>query len=246
MQFNNENCYEYFIQKVRKKLHMILCFSPVGEAFRVRARRFPALVNNTVIDWFHPWPADALQSVSERFLDEVELGTDEVKEAITEFMPFSFVVVNDASKVFLREQKRYNYTTPKSFLELIALYKSMLQKKRDSLTLMSDRLQGGLDKLQGTAKAVGELEEFLKVKAVEVEAAIASAGGEVTLPIFRAPTVVVAGARYYTANSCHIFAGPDREYAGVEELMASRKPSSTIWLSPKMKVRCFCITPATS
>ena len=37
---------------------MILCFSPVGEAFRVRARRFPALVNSTIVDWFHPWPED--------------------------------------------------------------------------------------------------------------------------------------------------------------------------------------------
>jgi len=171
----NENCYEFFIEKVKKNLHMVLCFSPVGEAFRVRARRFPALVNNTVIDWFHPWPADALASVSERFLEDVELGTEEIKGAIIEFMPFSFVVVNEASKQFLAEQKRYNYTTPKSFLELIDLYKKMLQTKRDSLTLMSDRLQGGLDKLQGTAKAVGELEEFLKVKAVEVEQAIASA-----------------------------------------------------------------------
>ena len=31
---------------------MSLCFSPVGESFRQRARKFPALVNNTVIDWF--------------------------------------------------------------------------------------------------------------------------------------------------------------------------------------------------
>merc|ERR1719181_960751 len=69
-----------FINKVRTNLHMILCFSPVGEAFRVRARRFPALVNNTVIDWFHPWPTEALESVADRFLDDVELGEDAVKE----------------------------------------------------------------------------------------------------------------------------------------------------------------------
>ena len=139
------------------------------------ARRFPALVNNTIIDWFHPWPADALQSVSERFLGEVELGEDEVKDAIIRFMPFSFVEVNSASDRFLSNEKRYNYTTPKSFLELIALYKMMLQNKRDTTQNSQDRLQQGLDKLQGTAKAVGELEEFLKVKSVEVEEKIAAA-----------------------------------------------------------------------
>lgn len=51
---------------------VILCFSPVGSTLRVRARRFPALVNCTAIDWFHEWPEDALMSVSSRFLEETK------------------------------------------------------------------------------------------------------------------------------------------------------------------------------
>ena len=58
------NCWKFFIDRVKKNLHMSLCFSPVGEAFRDRAKKFPALINNTVIDWFHPWPEDALRRVS--------------------------------------------------------------------------------------------------------------------------------------------------------------------------------------
>ena len=41
---------------------MLLCFSPIGDPIRVRCRRFPALVNCVVIDWFQPWPEDALQA----------------------------------------------------------------------------------------------------------------------------------------------------------------------------------------
>ena len=37
--------------KTRANLHIVLCFSPVGAIFRVRARKFPALVNCTVTDW---------------------------------------------------------------------------------------------------------------------------------------------------------------------------------------------------
>lgn len=51
---------------------MILCFSPVGSVLRVRARKFPAVVNCTAINWFHEWPEDALVSVSARFLEETE------------------------------------------------------------------------------------------------------------------------------------------------------------------------------
>jgi dynein heavy chain, axonemal len=46
-----ENCWKFFIDRVRRNLKIVLCFSPVGSALRVRARRFPALVNCTSINW---------------------------------------------------------------------------------------------------------------------------------------------------------------------------------------------------
>ena len=51
---------------------VILCFSPVGHTLRARARKFPAIVNCTAIDWFHAWPQEALVSVSRRFIEEIE------------------------------------------------------------------------------------------------------------------------------------------------------------------------------
>lgn len=60
---DNTSCWKYYMDTVRSNLHVVLSFSPVTEEFRVRAKRFPALVNSTVIDWFQPWPAEALHSV---------------------------------------------------------------------------------------------------------------------------------------------------------------------------------------
>ena len=120
-----DNCWAYFLSRVRRNLHMALCFSPVGDAFRGRARKFPALVNCTVIDWFLAWPESALLSVARKFLAEVEMQSEEVREAVVKFMPFSFQTVNEASKEIFNVEKRYVYTTPKSFLELIKLFKVM-------------------------------------------------------------------------------------------------------------------------
>lgn len=53
-------------------LQVVLCLSPMGSSLRVRARRFPGLVQCTTMDWFHPWTREALQSVSYRFLQEIE------------------------------------------------------------------------------------------------------------------------------------------------------------------------------
>ena len=62
--------------------------------------------------------------------------------------------VTEASIECLRIYRRYNYVTPKSYLELIALYKSLLDQKRSELRRARDRLENGLDKIQQAANQV--------------------------------------------------------------------------------------------
>ena len=166
---NKENCWKFFLDRVRKNLHMSLCFSPVGDAFRNRSRKFPALVNCTVIDWFHPWPEDALLSVAAKFLEDVEMPSPEVRKAIERFMPFSFKIVDQQAKLVMEQERRYIYTTPKSFLELIKLFKGMLGKKKDALVNAREKYEGGVSKLNETSAMVAEIEAELKISSVEVE-----------------------------------------------------------------------------
>lgn len=48
---------------------------------------------------------------------------------------------------YLETTGRYNYTTPKSYLELIALYKSLLARKREELRADKLRLENGVEKI---------------------------------------------------------------------------------------------------
>lgn len=52
----------------------------------------------------------------------------------------------------LENEKRFIYTTPKSFLELIKLYISMLKDKRTVLEEGRERYENGLIKLKETAE----------------------------------------------------------------------------------------------
>ena len=164
---SRENCWKFFIENVRRKLKVVLCFSPVGTTLRVRARKFPALVNCTSIDWFHEWPQEALRSVSLRFLNEIDEVPTELKESVSEFMSFVHTTVNNMSSDYLLNDRRYNYTTPKSFLEQIKLYENLLKAKKVELLANMERLENGLQKLQSTAAQVDDLK--LKLAAQEVE-----------------------------------------------------------------------------
>lgn len=70
------------------------------------------------------------------------------------FMGFVHMSVNSTSRVYLQNERRYNYTTPKSFLEQISLYSKLLRQKSSELTGKVARLENGLDKLRSTAEQV--------------------------------------------------------------------------------------------
>ncbi|KAM3917468.1 dynein axonemal heavy chain 11-like [Leptodactylus fuscus] len=165
---SRENCWQFFIDRIRRQLKVVLCFSPVGFTLRTRARKFPALVNCTSIDWFHSWPPVALQSVSTSFIHKLDGIDAQVKNSISQFITFAHTSVNEVSVKYQQNEKHYNYTTPKSFLELIKLYWNLLGKKRDELVQKMERLENGLQKLQTTAFQVEDLKSKLATQEVEL------------------------------------------------------------------------------
>lgn len=44
--------FAYFVTRCRENLHIVVAFSPIGDAFRNRLRQFPSLINCCTIDWF--------------------------------------------------------------------------------------------------------------------------------------------------------------------------------------------------
>jgi dynein heavy chain len=164
-----ENCWKFFIDKVRRLLKLVLCFSPVGSTLRVRSRKFPAIINCTSINWFHEWPEEALISVAKRFLADLDLLAGPIQESVSQFMAYVHKSVNEMSETYLQNDKRYNYTTPKSFLEQISLYKRLLRLKNKELQDKIVRLENGLVKLQSTSKQVDDLKDKLAAQEVEVK-----------------------------------------------------------------------------
>ena len=78
--------------------------------------------------------------------------------------------VTDSSLHYLETQRRYNYVTPKSFLELIGFYKYILGSKRKNIQRLVDRLDVGLNTLARTSQDVAELQVALSEIGASVRA----------------------------------------------------------------------------
>lgn len=153
--------FAYFVNRCRENLHLIIAFSPIGDAFRNRLRQFPSLINCCTIDWFQPWPEDALEMVANRFLETVEL-TDHERTEIVPICKHFHTSSRSLSEKYLLELGRHNYVTPTSYLELIAAFKTLLMQKRDTVMKAKKRYVGGLEKLAFASSQVAEMQQELK------------------------------------------------------------------------------------
>ena len=116
-----QQVYEYFINRLRDNLHIVLCFSPVGTKFRERARKFPALFNECTIDWFLPWPKEALFNVAAQQIDAFEdLKTrKEIKEKeLPEWMANVHSQVDDVCDAYYAQMRKTVYRDPQIVLVL--------------------------------------------------------------------------------------------------------------------------------
>uniref|UniRef100_A0A663EUR1 Dynein axonemal heavy chain 8 n=1 Tax=Aquila chrysaetos chrysaetos TaxID=223781 RepID=A0A663EUR1_AQUCH len=168
-----DNLYEYFLTRAKKNLHVVLCFSPVGEKFRARSLKFPGLISGCTMDWFSRWPKEALVAVASYFLSEFDMVCSaSVKTQVVETMGLFHDIVSESCENYFQRYRRRAYVTPKSYLSFINGYKEVYTEKLESINEQAERMQIGLSKLMEASESVAKLSQELAIK--EKELALAS------------------------------------------------------------------------
>ncbi|KAF2899450.1 hypothetical protein ILUMI_06724 [Ignelater luminosus] len=160
--------FSFFIRRTREKLHIILCFSPIGSSFRTRLRLYPSLVNCCTIDWFEDWPEDALEKVAHNWMEDVNLSS-EVKDSAIIACKYFHVSSRKVSVDFFTETGRKSYITSASYLELIRSYTVLTNTRQEELKKAKSRYVVGLDKLEFAAIQIAEMQKNLEAYQPELK-----------------------------------------------------------------------------
>lgn len=146
---------------------MSICMSPIGETFRNYTRMYPALINNTTIDWFMAWPYEALLEVAEKFINEIKLEKS-IKKGLAALSAYLHTTTQDQSEKMKRELKRIFYVTPTNFIELLKGYEKILKQKQTEIGAQVIKLDTGLEKLDQASKSVNIMTAESNIKSAEV------------------------------------------------------------------------------
>ncbi|KAF3698756.1 Dynein heavy chain 8, axonemal Axonemal beta dynein heavy chain 8 Ciliary dynein heavy chain 8 [Channa argus] len=223
-----DNLYDYFICRSRKNLHVVLCFSPVGQKFRSRFLKFPGLISGCTMDWFTPWPNEALVAVSKYFLSDFAMVcSDDVKASVVTTMGIYHDKVSETCESYFERFRRRTHVTPKSYISFINGYKTLYSKKYNYINTLAERMNLGLTKLTEASESVAQLSKDLDVKEKELAVASIKADkvvAEVTVSA-EAATIVKNEVQTVKDKAQKIVEGIGKEKAVAEDKLKAAKPA---------------------
>ncbi|KAF9015424.1 dynein heavy chain [Cyathus striatus] len=182
-----EELYRWFTQQVAKNLHVVFTMNPPENGLASRAATSPALFNRCVLDWFGDWSDQAFYQVGMEFTQTLDLDLPSYsppasfpiiyrglslppvhRTAVVNALVYVHTSLHQINQRLSRRQGRYNYVTPRHYLDFINHY-------RDELEEQQRHLHVGLDKLRDTVTQVEELRKSLAIKRSQLEAKDAEA-----------------------------------------------------------------------
>ncbi|ETN06717.1 hypothetical protein PPTG_12758 [Phytophthora nicotianae INRA-310] len=171
-----QNLTRFFHDRVRRNLHVVLCLSPVSARFADRCREFPHLVNGCTINWFLPWPEEALTAVSQGYLEKFVLETPPAtKDALILQMGRMHQAVEKVSDEYFTRRRRRVVQTPRSFLSFLSTYKELYGEKLSEVRHQEGAVNLGLQKLGQGAQDVEKMKVVLKEEEAKLVVAEAAA-----------------------------------------------------------------------
>ncbi|KAI7899864.1 dynein heavy chain [Cokeromyces recurvatus] len=180
---SNEELYKWFTQQVMRNLHVVFTMNPPEGGLASRAATSPALFNRCVLDWFGDWPDQAFYQVGMEFTKTLDLDVPNYtppinipiayrnlpippnhRETVVNALVYVHQSLYEINAKLSKRQGRYNYVTPRHFLDFISHYVRLYNEKREDLEEQQRHLNVGLEKLKDTVIKVEELRKSLAIK----------------------------------------------------------------------------------
>lgn len=189
---NFKSPYDFFISRINKYLHIVICMDSTHSSFLYRCESNPALYSQCNVLWMAEFQKATLQSIP-LLLDGVNslvLGKENIHDNMGSFdskgnskaESKGESKVNDESDGLLLEMIQSIHSscipyggTPKDYLTFLQSWLLLFSEKKVEVTNELNHLQAGLSKLESAAAIVNDLRTNAKQQEIDLRNAQAAA-----------------------------------------------------------------------
>ncbi len=165
--------WSFLLDRWKEKLHIVMSVSP-GEALQTRCRSFPGMITATYIEWYQPWPTEALAKVADAFIMD-DCVLEDISSIVVEHVVHTHTAVMKYADQFVREMRRHYAVTPADYVNFIGNYQKELKDSSREIKVKTNHLKGGLEKLTEAVLTVDIIQAELSEKKIIVDEKMASA-----------------------------------------------------------------------
>nr|XP_042907190.1 dynein axonemal heavy chain 2 isoform X1 [Parasteatoda tepidariorum]XP_042907240.1 dynein axonemal heavy chain 2 isoform X1 [Parasteatoda tepidariorum] len=154
--------FKHFASNIKSHFHLAFCVSYTSSHYKRSILKYPDLYKHSTVDWFEEWPVEALETISEKFLLDLQEPPIDQKVLQT----YSVILCDmhlDTLRLAETEKSENNvFETSSSFVKLVNAFKRLLVNKQEKVQYSLNRLISGLQKINETQDKVNEIAKQTK------------------------------------------------------------------------------------
>nr|XP_045615668.1 dynein axonemal heavy chain 7-like isoform X1 [Procambarus clarkii] len=157
------------MQRVADLVHIVV-MCPPSAVLRHILTHYTAFATRVTMDYFKPWPQEALVKVGEHYLAEVPLRRS-IRDAVISAATAAHQMARQVSDQIIAEGKWCLPVTPALYLHLLQEFRGMFTNRQAHTASLKKKYLSGLDKLAFAASQISVMQEMLASLGPQIEEA---------------------------------------------------------------------------
>ena len=152
-----EDMTNFFLHRIRRNFHCVLCFSPLDENLAHRIQKYPALMSSFHLIWFTAWPDQGMAKIAEHRFRKNNIkieAEEEFVKRLPEIHRLSHLSFNEYDK----HSKQIQQISQIQYILFIETFCHIYTSKDTELRLAIKKVKKGLQKLEQAVADVTKMQ----------------------------------------------------------------------------------------
>ncbi|XP_068243599.1 uncharacterized protein [Palaemon carinicauda] len=156
---NDGDLWKELIQRVADLVHVVITTSPCTSLTQILSQ-YPAFTTRLTMDYYKPWPQEALVKVGEHYLNEVPLRRS-VKDSVITAATTIHQKARKVNEEIINSGIWCPSVTPASYLQLLEEFRGLFTTRQANTSNLKKKYLSGLDKLSFAASQISVMQDLL-------------------------------------------------------------------------------------